>query len=240
MIVSTVVQDNQCPGHPFYLWTGASRNAAKSVCREDAEPGLSDQDPVKESDEELMVACKEGDETALDELYRRYQGPVFGFAYRYMGNAEQAQDVVQETFLRVHRGREQYQPSSKFSSWLFRIARNLCIDEKRRYWNRRVMAESEMVADGQEGDTNILQSFPDDGTTAAEHLGEEEIARRIREAIEQLSDEQKEVMILSKYQGLSYREIGDILGISAESVKQRAYRAHMRLRELLADLVTEE
>jgi RNA polymerase sigma-70 factor (ECF subfamily) len=198
---------------------------------------LKSQERDRSTDEELMVAYRDGDAGALDELYRRYQGPIFGFAYRYMGNADQAQDVLQETFLRVHRGREQYSPSSKFSSWLFRIARNLCIDEKRRYWNRRVMAETEMAGRDPDADTNVLQSFADDGTTASEKLGEDEVARRIRAAIEQLSDEQREVMILSKYQDMTYREIGDILGISTESVKQRAYRAHMRLRELLADLV---
>jgi RNA polymerase sigma-70 factor (ECF subfamily) len=187
-----------------------------------------------------MVAYKEGEANALDELYRRYQGPIFGFAYRYMGNPDQAQDVLQETFLRVHRGREQYLPSSKFSSWLFRIARNLCIDEKRRYWNRRVMAETEMAGRDPDADTNVLQSFADDGTTAAERLGEDEVSRRIREAIDQLSEEQREVMIMSKYQDLTYREIAEILGISAESVKQRAYRAHLRLRDLLEDLVKNE
>jgi RNA polymerase sigma-70 factor (ECF subfamily) len=187
-----------------------------------------------------MVAYREGDAGALDELYRRYQGPIFGFAYRYMGNADQAQDIVQETFLRVHRGREQYLPSSKFSSWLFRIARNLCIDEKRRYWNRRVMAETEMAGRDPDADTNVLQSFADGGTTAAEELREDELERRVREAIQELSDEQREVMVLSKYQDMTYREIGEVLGISTESVKQRAYRAHMRLRELLSDLVENE
>lgn len=187
-----------------------------------------------------MVACSQGDTAALDELYRRYQGAIFGFAFRYLGNVETARDMLQETFLRVHRSRQQYHPSSKFSSWLFRIARNLCIDEKRRYWNRQVMATSQMAAPDRESDTDILESFADDKPTAAEQLGDHEVSRRIREAIDQLSDEQKEVLLMSKYQGLTYREIGEILGISTESVKQRAYRAHVRLRELLSDLMSHD
>jgi RNA polymerase sigma-70 factor (ECF subfamily) len=186
-----------------------------------------------------MVACSRGDTGALDELYRRYQGPIFGFAFRYLGNAEMAQDMLQETFLRVYRGRRQYHPSSKFSSWLFRITRNLCIDEKRRYWSRKVTAASQMGGADRETEANILESFADDAETAADQLGEDELSQRIREAIEQLSDEQKEVMLLNKYEGLTYREIGEILGVSTESVKQRAYRAHMRLRELLKELVND-
>jgi len=183
-----------------------------------------------------MVACSQGDAAALDELYRRYRGPVFGFAYRYLGDADLAQDMLQETFLRVHRSRHQYQPSSRFSSWLFRIARNLCIDEKRRYWNRQVLAESEMAGADAGSEADILGSFADGGPTAAEQFKEREVSERIREAIERLSEEQKEVMLLSRYQGLTYRQIAEVLGISTESVKQRAYRAHVRLRELLEDL----
>lgn len=204
------------------------------------EPGLGNQDFAQASDEELMVACSQGETAALDELYRRYQGPVFGYAFRYLGNAETARDMLQETFLRVHRSRHQYRPSSRFSSWLFRIVRNLCIDEKRRYWNRQVMAESEMLSPDREGQSDVLESFAAEGTSSADELEEREVSRRIREAIDQLSDEQKEVTLLSKYQGLTYREIGEILGISTESVKQRAYRAHMRLRELLSDLLSHD
>ena len=187
-----------------------------------------------------MVACGEGDTAALDELYRRYQGPVFGFAFRYLRSAEMAQDLVQETFLRVFRSRRQYHPSSKFSSWLFRIARNLCIDEKRRYWNRQVMAESEMAGREPGSDTNILESLATEESSAASDIREQELESRVRGAIDQLSDEQKAVMILSKYEGMTYQEIGEVLGISTESVKQRAYRAHLRLRDLLHDLVTHE
>ena len=183
-----------------------------------------------------MVALREGDERALDELYRRYQRPLFGFAYRYLGNPEAAMDTVQETFVRVHRSRTRYRPSASFASWIYRILRNLCIDEKRRYWNRHVLRESQLGTPGEEG-PGIIADTAGESRTGADEIFEKQVTERIREAIDTLSPDQKEVMVLNKYQGLSYKEIGEILGISSESVKQRAYRAHLRLRDLLQDLV---
>jgi RNA polymerase sigma-70 factor (ECF subfamily) len=149
-----------------------------------------------------------------------------------------AMDAVQETFLRVHENRRNYRPTAKFSSWIFRILRNLCIDEKRRYWNRYVRAESQFWSEGDEGST-VVSDFPSGTETAAETVLENELDTRIREAINSLSPEQREVLLLNKYQGLSYKEIAEIIGITAESVKQRAYRGHLRLRQLLKDLIEE-
>jgi RNA polymerase sigma-70 factor (ECF subfamily) len=190
------------------------------------------------TDEALMVALSQGEERALDELYRRYQRPLFGFAVRYIGNAEMAMDAVQETFLRVHENGKNYRPTAKFSSWIFRILRNLCIDEKRRYWNRYVRAESQFASKDDEP-SRIVTDFPSETQTGAETVLEDELNRRIKDAIDNLSPEQREVMLLNKYQGLSYKEIAEIVGITVESVKQRAYRGHLRLRQVLKDLVEE-
>ncbi len=212
--------------------------------REDHPPGWKGSktrlsDAYRErTDEALMVALGQGEERALDELYRRYQRPLFGFAIRYVGNAEMAMDAVQETFLRVHENRRNYRPTAKFSSWIFKILRNLCIDEKRRYWNRRVRAESQFGLAG-EDPSRIVTDFPADTPSGADTLLETEIDTRIRDAIDGLSPEQREVILLSKYEGLSYKEIANIIGITTESVKQRAYRGHLRLRQVLKDLVEE-
>jgi len=184
-----------------------------------------------------MTACGKGETAALDELYQRYHRAVFALAYRYLRNPERASDAVQETFFRVFRSRETYRPSSKFSSWLFRVARNYCIDEKRRYWNRQVISESQAGSPGGESYRSILDVQAASGPTGADDVIEDEVSERIRDAVERLSPDQKEVIILSKYQGLSYVEIAGMLGVSAESVKQRAYRAHVRLREALKDLL---
>jgi RNA polymerase sigma-70 factor (ECF subfamily) len=190
------------------------------------------------SDEELMVAYGQGQTRALQELYGRYQSPVFGFAYRMLGNPEMAMDVVQEAFLRVHRGREKYVPTASFSSWLFRIARNLCIDEKRRYWNRQVLQESQ-IGDSEGRREGFLEQQVGPGPTGEDHVFDQQVQGRIESAIQELSPEQREVFLLSRFEQMPYKEIGKVLGISTESVKQRAYRAHLRLRELLRDLVEE-
>jgi RNA polymerase sigma-70 factor (ECF subfamily) len=189
------------------------------------------------TDEELMLACKEDSGEALEEIYRRYYRQIYAFVRRNYLRKELAEDIVQETFLRVYRGRKNYEPTAKFSVWLYRIARNLCIDEARRYWNRNVTRETETtLTEEQQTPIDLLQNRERD---AREKIDEERDMETIRAAIDQLSPEQREVIVLNKFQGLSYQEIGEIIGSNTESVKQKAYRAHLKLREMLQDLVKE-
>ena len=190
------------------------------------------------SDEDLMMACKEDHGEALEEIYRRYYRKIYSYVCRNYMRREQAEDITQEAFLRVYRGRKNYQPTAKFSVWLYRIARNLCIDESRRYWNRNVTRESETTLD--ENQLSPIESLADSGNDVRQKLDEENDMNAIRQAVSQLSPEQREVIVLNKFQGLSYQEIGEIIGSNTESVKQKAYRAHLRLRDILAPLIKEE
>lgn len=185
------------------------------------------------SDEELMLACQSGNEAALEALYQRHYRPIFLYIARMIGSKEMAEDLTQETFIRIYVKKTSWKPQAKFTAWLYRIARNLCIDEKRRYWNRNVHAESSMSSGGEDNDIPYLDRIEDqngDARTALETKMNEEV---IKQAINELSEEQREVIVLNKYQGLSYGEIAEILGASAESIKQRAYRAHLKLRTIL-------
>ena len=191
------------------------------------------------SDEELMLACRGGRRDALDVLYERHYQPVFAFILRLVRDRQLAEDLVQETFLRVYGSRERWEPKSKFTSWMYRIARNLCIDEKRRYWNRLVQCDS----DAPQGESGDLLSFVDTteekGPDARQQYTSKVHAEIIRRAIDSLSEDQREVIILNKYQGLSYIEISEILGVTPESIKQRAYRAHLKLRKMLKPVLEE-
>jgi len=190
------------------------------------------------TDEELMLACKEDRKGALEEIYRRYHRPIFSYVVRNYLRKEQAEDIVQETFLRVYRGRKGYEPTAKFSVWLYRIARNLCIDESRRYWNRNVTREGDAALDDdQQSPLDLVQTGEAD---VRKKMDEATDLKTIHNAINQLSPEQREVILLNKFQGLSYQEIGEIIGSNPESVKQKAYRAHLRLREILQPLIKEE
>lgn len=191
------------------------------------------------TDEELMLACQRGRADALDALYQRYYRQVFLFVLRMMQNRELAEDIVQETFLRVYCNRDSWQPRSKFTSWMYRIARNLCIDEKRRYWNRLIQADSQIFDSNGENNQSFLDRVEDSGNNAHSHYVAKINEEAIKKAINQLSDEQREVIIMNKYQGMSYIEIAEALGATPESIKQRAYRAHLKLRQLLKPMLGE-
>lgn len=184
-----------------------------------------------------MIACRKGETDALEQLYKRYYKQLYGYVSRYLYDPDRAEDIVQEVFFRVYNNRENYEPTAKFSSWVYRIARNLCVDDKRRHWSRRVVLNSQLSED--DGGPDFLDFAADRGINARDRFLEKTDMDIIREAIESLSDEQREVMLLHKYEGMSYKEIADILGVTPESVKQRAYRAHMRLREILKPMIEE-
>ncbi|MBZ0254597.1 sigma-70 family RNA polymerase sigma factor [bacterium] len=191
------------------------------------------------SDEQLMLDCQKGKVEALEQLYARYYQPIFLFILRMVQRRDLAEDLAQETFLRVFNNRMSWQPKSKFTSWMYRIARNLSIDEKRRYWNRMVYADSNFRDASGEDQGSFLDRVPDKGGDARDAFAHKIDEEAIKNAINQLSDEQREVIVLNKYQGLSYVEIADILDATPESIKQRAYRAHLKLREILQPMLGE-
>lgn len=191
----------------------------------------------KLSDEELMLACKADNGAALEEIYHRYYKQIYGFVYRNNKRKELTEDIVQEAFLRVYRSRKSYKPTAKFAVWLYRIVRNLCIDESRRYWNRNVTRETEStLVEDQQSPIDLLAT---DDKDVRQRMDEVNDLNRIKAAVDQLSPEQREVIILNKFQGLSYQEIADVIDSNTESVKQKAYRAHLKLREMLEPLLKE-
>jgi len=191
------------------------------------------------TDEQLMLACQRGRDDALDALYQRHYRPVLMFIIRTIQDRHLAEDLVQETFLRIYNNRQSWKPRSKFTSWLYRIARNLCIDEKRRYWNRMVHSDSQMKESDESGGTSFLDRVEDGNGDARDAFAVKIDEEAIKKAINCLSEEQREVIILNKFQGLSYIEIAEILDTTPESVKQRAYRAHLKLRQILEPMLRE-
>ena len=191
------------------------------------------------SDEELMMACRVGKQEALEELYKRHYRPVFSFILRIVQDRQLAEDLVQETFMRVYGSRERWEPKSKFTSWMYRIARNLCIDEKRRYWNRLVQRDTDAPTNSSGDTMSVIDATMEKGPDARQEYAERVHQDIIMRAINSLSPDQREVIILNKYQGLSYIEIAEILNVTPESIKQRAYRAHLKLRQILRPLMEE-
>lgn len=173
------------------------------------------------SDVELMARLGRGDLAALGILAQRYQERVLSLSYRLLGDWHRAEDVSQETFLRLRQAAARYEPKAKFTTWLYRIVHNLSLDQQRRTAN----------------DPVSLEALPTDaeGTTPDNPVVERrELAEAVRKAIGELPDRQRRVIILHRYEGLSHEEIGEVTGWSKSAVESLLVRAYENLRKKLA------
>jgi RNA polymerase sigma-70 factor (ECF subfamily) len=175
----------------------------------------------RRSDEELMRVYQAGSQEAFDELYARYAKPIYSFLRRVAQPPEAADDLFQKTFLKLHAARHQYRPQAPFRHWIFTIARNVLRDDAR-HRRRQPMAK-----------TDVFHQ-PADMERAKGPRGQSpELGLIVSEAIRALPLTQREVIVLNRYRGMSYAEIGEVLGISENAVKQRAFQAMQKLRHAL-------
>lgn len=179
-------------------------------------------DTGPKSDAELMTAVAGGRMAALEELVHRHQESVMAVAYRFLGRWDLAEDVAQDVFVRIHRAAADYRPEAKFTTWLYRIVVNLCLDVKRRE-SRRPVSMAEMPADP-----------PADATP--DPIEARETAGRVRQAVGDLPDRQRTAVVLHRYDGLSHREIAEVTGWSESAVESLLVRGYAGLRDALADM----
>jgi RNA polymerase sigma-70 factor (ECF subfamily) len=175
---------------------------------------------VAPSEAELMACVADGSMPALAELVRRHQDKVLALSYRMLGRWDLAEDVAQEAFLRVYRGAAQYEPNAAFTTWLYRVVVNLCLDTKRKV--RRAPLP-----------------LPDDTPVQADDrdpLEAREQAERVQQAVAGLPERQRAVLVLHRYQGLSHREIAQAMGWSESAVESLLVRAYANLRKAVASL----
>jgi len=186
---------------------------------------------VKPTDEDLIERFQLGELAAYEEIVRRYKDQLFNFVFRFLNNHEEAEDVVQETFLRVYRNRFAYTRIAKFSTWIYTIAGNLARTELRRRKRRRFFSLSDMGLEDR--DYEISDEVFNPETQANSTLGEELIQREISK----LSPKFREVIILRDVQELSYEEISKIIRVPIGTVKSRVNRARLRLQHRLKKLL---
>ncbi len=181
------------------------------------------------TDEELVARSVGGDTESFNQLIRRWEKPIYALAYRVLGREEDARDVCQEAFLRAFRALPGFKGQAKFSSWLYRIALNLCRDSIRR--ERRAPLVS--VPDG----VDITQLAVDRHTTpSVEDLAARaEMSRGVGAAMEHLSADQRTAIILKEYHGLTFQEIAELTGCPLSTAKTRLYQGLTILRRHLAD-----
>jgi len=178
------------------------------------------------SDEELMHAYRSGDRAAFRELFNRYAPLLTRIVSRDLNRPEEARDIVQQTFLQVHRARADFRADSKLRPWIITIAMNL----KRQYfrqWKRRGSVTDDL------DDTSELAGEEIDPAAAAE-------ANQVRAALQKLPEDQRDAIVLHWFEGFTFPEIAEIVGAKTSAVKVRAHRGYERLREILGrDPVTE-
>ena len=184
-------------------------------------------------DAALLLALKGGEFAAFSALVDRHQRSLINFFYHLCWDRQTAEDCAQEVFLRVYAHRDSYEPQAKFTTFLFRIARNLWIDRIRSDAVRGKAASLDRRSDGDEG-RSLGERLAARAPGPVEILAREEQQAALRRAIEQLPEEQKAVVILSEIQGLKYQDIGAILDVPVGTVKSRMHTAMEKLKELLS------
>jgi len=192
--------------------------------------------PATPLDEELMLAYGAGDEEAFVNLFQRYKLRIFHYLLRHLGDRAAAEDLLQTTFLKIHRIRKSYRPSAAFSTWVFTIATNLLRDYKVSVRRHANVIELEKVRDkAAMGSVFSEPVILADEKTPEIGYGQKEIADQIRQAVQSLRPDQREVILLAKYEGFKYEEIAEILNITVSAAKVRAHRAMRTVAELLRE-----
>jgi len=187
--------------------------------------------PNLDPDAALMLRVKEGDTSAFTQLVEKYKQPVMNLVYRTVHDATEAEDVAQNVFVQVFKSAPRYKSTAKFSTWLFTIARNLCLNEIRR--RSRHPAESLDVPHPEQEDQPLRQ-FEDKRTTPPpESLLQSELARKIDEALADLPENQRSAILLCRQEDLSYEEIAEVLGCSVSATKSLIHRGRETLKERL-------
>ena len=189
------------------------------------------------SDEELMLSCRDGDEGTFEILYRRYEKPVFSFIYRMVLSAEDAEDLCQETFLKVVRAKKKYRKTAKFKTWLFHIALNLCRDRIRRMKFRSHLSLNSpaLSQDGEE--IQLRQSSCDPSSDPTKRAQADETQTLVRQAFTKLPQQQRTVVILRQYHALKFSEIAEIMNCPLGTAKSLNHRGREKLMKALSKYV---
>ena len=169
-----------------------------------------------------------GDADSFNELIQRWERPIYALAYRQIGREEDARDVCQDTFLRAYRALNGFRGQAKFSSWLYRIALNLCRD-----WMRRER-RTPVVQAPEDMDLMELAAAREPSESIEDRVGRHDLTRAVERAMALLPEEQRTAIVLKEYQGLTFQEIADLLGCPLSTVKTRLYQGLTVLRRELA------
>jgi RNA polymerase sigma-70 factor (ECF subfamily) len=186
--------------------------------------------PYVYTDEQLIARFQKGDEQAYSELVNRYRDRLMNFVFQYLGDMELAEDIVQDTMLKLYQKKHYYKEIAKFSTWIYTIAKNLAYTELRRKKRRKVTLLSQMTSDGKNYD------LPSNQPEIGQEIQNEFVHNLIQAAIQELPDHFRTIIILRDIEELSYEEISSILDVPLGTVKSRINRARLQLQVELKNL----
>ena len=221
--MATLVLDNPVLGKSQGSWQQAGSGAG---VRADLDPN---------SDAAIMLRVAAGDEEGFNYLAGKYHRQMIHFLYRMVHNQAVAEELTQEVFLRVYRARDSYRADAKFSTWLYRIATNLAVNHARD--TRHERSAQTIYLDAPDPETGTTPDLADGELTAEQHLIRDERMAAIRSHVMALPERQRMAVLMHKYQGMDYRQIGEVLKLSESATKSLLFRAYQTLREKLKDFV---
>ncbi len=179
---------------------------------------------MTDSDYSLVEAIARGDHQAFERLVNRYRNPMFNFVLRLLGDRYAAEDVTQEVFLRVYRAAPRFEAKSRVSSWIFKIAYNLSINEIKRRSRFSSLSDDAMV---------IMERSADPASPSDEAMARRDLEEEFMETLNELSEAQRAALLLRVQEELSYREIAEVLDVSVQSVESLLFRARRKLKHIL-------
>ena len=174
---------------------------------------------ARDAERQVIEACQRGEREAFDQLVVRYQRDIYRLCYRYLNNHEDANDVTQEVFLKAWRGIGRFRGKSAFSTWLYRIGVNACLNVR---------------AARRPGAQDLTETLPDPGMGAAQRVEKAQRAAQVREAVSRLPEKQRATLILKIYHELTHQEVAQVLGSTVGTVKANLFHALGNLRKLVA------
>ena len=187
------------------------------------------------TDAEMMLRVKAGDDSAFDYLVQKYRRAMINFMYRMAHNSAAAEDLAQEVFLRVYRSRGSYEPSAKFTTWLYRIATNLAVNHARD--TRHERPETMVSLDEPDEETGASMDVADSSLSVEEKLVRRERLMAIRKTVQKLPERQRIAVLMHKYQQMDYKQIAEVLKLSESATKSLLFRAYETLREQLKSFI---
>jgi RNA polymerase sigma-70 factor (ECF subfamily) len=190
---------------------------------------------VEMEDSAIMLELRAGNMSGFDFLLQKYRRPIVNFMYRMVHNQAIAEELAQEVFLRIYRSRETYRAEARFSTWLYRIATNLGVNYARD--NRHERAASTIYLDQADPDTGTTPDVADATPGAEDNLLQRERFNAIRQHVMELPERQRMAVLMHKYEGMDYKQIGDVLKLSESATKSLLFRAYQTLRGKLKEFI---